>query len=93
MGGRERARATDIPPRNPPHVSMGIARLVNSFKFERNVIGIATDKNLAASAIGIAAAIAIPIDSLKVIVNTCKPIKRNRIEFHTSSVRDQNLKR
>ena len=91
MLGSDRARATEMPPRRPPHVSTGMAPLVKVRLSPSTVSGVATLMKRAAITTGTAAAMTSAICPVIARAMTSKPMIRNSTAFRISSISDQNL--
>tara|TARA_B100001123_G_scaffold388603_1_gene464740 strand:- start:75 stop:362 length:288 start_codon:yes stop_codon:yes gene_type:complete len=87
--GSERAKATEIPPLRPPQVSRGIKLR----GWEKISIGNDIEVNRAINIIGIEKITANKIGFVNDIPINSNPIIKNKTEFRTSSISDQNLKR
>src|SRR5665213_1289336 len=89
--GTDKANATEMPPRNAPHVRMGIVFFAKEFLYFNNVIGSHTEISRANKTIKI---VMQPSDNkvrLKGTRSISNPIRRNKTAFITSSIISQNL--
>ena len=78
IAGRDSARATEIPPRNPPHVKTGMAPGVNARLMDRSSIGIETEINRENSTSGMVATANQANDGESDMTSTSRPISRNK---------------